>query len=111
MVEGQVEPIEITEIQRLHHELTGRQVTQIEIEDEVRQAYEDDLDAAEMVRRIGRSLGGEGAKIVAQFAYQVARATGSVSEKRQAQLDQFPAGLGISAEGFQQLIAEVGDLR
>ncbi len=103
MVEGRLEPLEITTIQRLYHELAGSALSRDAIEDEVRQAYEDAIDAAEMVRRIGRSLGGEGARIVAQQAYQVATATGRISAKRQAQLDQFPAALGISAAGFQQL--------
>ncbi|MAD79649.1 MAG: hypothetical protein CMJ50_02230 [Planctomycetaceae bacterium] len=104
MVEGRLEPMEIATIQRLYKELAGSEPTREDIEDEVRQAYESELDAAEMVRLVGRSLGGEGAKIVAQHAYQVAVATGTISEKRQAQLDQFPAGLGISVAGFQELI-------
>jgi len=108
MVEGQLEPVEITTIQRLAKELTGVEPSRDEIESEVRQACDDQLDAAEMVRRIGRSLGAEGAKIVVQHAYQVASATGRVSRQRQAQLEQFPAGLGISLAGFQQLIEQIG---
>ncbi len=107
MVEGRLEPVEITTIQRLHKELAGNELSREDIENEVRKAYQSELDAADMVHQIGRSLGGEGAKIVAQQAYLVAAATGSVSEKRQAQLVRFPAGLGISAVGFQELIDDV----
>lgn len=104
MVEGRLEAVEIATIQRLYRELTGSEPSREDVENEVRRAFEDQMDAAEMVRLIGRSLGGEGARIVAQQAYQVAVATGVVSAQRQAQLEQFPAGLGISAAGFQQLI-------
>jgi tellurite resistance protein len=107
MVEGRLEPAEIIMIQKLHKEIAGNDLSREDIENEVRKAYESELDAADMVRQIGRSLGGEGAKIVAQHAHQVAVATGSISAKRQAQLDRFPAGLGISAAGFQELIDEV----
>ncbi len=107
MVEGRLEPAEIAAIQRLYQQLTGQRLTRTEIEDEVRQACEDDVDAAGMVRRIGRSLGGEGARIVAQQAFQVAAATGHVSPNRQAQLDQFPAGLGISPADFQRLVEDL----
>lgn len=107
MVEGRLEPAEITTIQRLYKEIAGSDLSRDDVEEEVRKAYEGELDAAEMVHRIGRTLGGEGAKIVAQHAYQVAIAAGPVSENRQAQLDRFPAGLGISAAGFRQLIDEV----
>lgn len=107
MVEGRLEPVEIATIQRLHGELTGHEPSREDVENEVRRAYEDEMDAAAMVRLVGRSLGGEGARIVAQQAYQVAAATGAVTAKRQAQLDQFPAGLGLSEAGFQQLIDEI----
>ncbi len=107
MEEGRLEPVEITTIQRLHKDIAGNDLSREDIENEVRKAYESELDAVDMVEQIGRSLGGEGARIVAQHAYQVAIATGSISEKRQAQLDRFPAGLGISAAGFQELIDEV----
>jgi len=107
MVEGRLEPVEIAMIQRLHKELDGCEPTRDDIENEVRLALAEELDAAQMVRRIGRTLGGEGARIVAQHAYLVASAGGTISSKRQAQLDRFPAGLGISAAGFAQLIDDV----
>ena len=104
IIEGRLEPAEIATIQRLYKELAGNESSREGMENEVQRAYEGELDAAEMVHMVGRSLGGEGARIVAQHAYQVAVATGTVSKKRQAQLDRFPAGLGISAAGFQELI-------
>ena len=107
MAEDRIEPAEIAALGRLYRELAGRELSREEIEEEVRQAAEEGLDAAAMVRQIGRTLGAEGARIVAQQAYLVAAASGTISEKRQAQLDQFPAGLGISAAGMQELIDAV----
>ena len=107
MVEGRLEAAEIITIQRLYKEIAGSELSREDIEEEVRKAYDGELDASDIVHRLGRTLGGEGVKIVAQQAYQVAVAAGPVSEKRQAQLDRFPAGLRRSAVGFQQLIDEV----
>ena len=111
MVDGCLEPVEIATIQQLYEELTGDVLSRDAIENEVRQAYEDQLDAAEVVRRVGRTLGGEGARIVAQQAYLVATAKGEISEQRQAQLAQFPAGLGLTMAGFQQLIDQTAPRR
>ncbi len=115
MADGKVDAEEIETIRQVFGKLSKRDVTQAEVDAEVRAATSEGRGLRQYLASVSGSLNDAGKELVVQAAFFVAAADGKVTDEETALLGELAAALEMSPAHFKGAIdavsPELGDRR
>jgi hypothetical protein len=106
LADHEVQEEEISVIQRVYQQLTGRELTRAELDHDMLQARRSGVSAVTYARAIASRRSAEEKEWLIRGAFHVAAATGELSDRRMEQLKDLPTVLGVEPERFRQIVAE-----
>jgi len=91
-------------IQSKFSEITGQSLSDPQLNEEESLARSANMDCASYLRILEPELGQDGKIMIVESLWEIASCEGGVTPQKQAQLEQIPSALNISAADFQQII-------
>lgn len=106
LADGVVDDEEVIEVQNIFEDLTGVEVTEDDLREEIQAIQSRGIDTLEMARSMADQLNDEGKEQVVRAAYRIAGADGHVDPTETAFLDDLSKALQLSRAHFRGILAE-----
>lgn len=106
LADGVIDDDEVIEVQNIFEDLTGVEVTEKDLREEIEVIQQRGTDTLEMIGAMAEMLNDPGKEKVVKAAYRIAGADGEIDPSETAFLDQLAHALKLSRAHFRGILAE-----